>query len=200
MQDMDAGVGKSNRPSLLINLLQSYQKVLHTAPLSTKLVTSFSIYAISETIAQLLTSGEPDKDEGGARRPSRFSKIRWREVFGYSCLAFYNAPAMHTFFQQTADLSVTSRVVTNMLVADPINTLVSLMFSALMKGGTVAEAFQTACSRFIPAMKMVLTVSLPVHLANHWFMPLQYRVLFNNSAALVVTTYLCLLSVAKKKA
>jgi hypothetical protein len=172
------------------SFLKRYQELLNTAPLQTKLVTSFFIYALSETSAQLLTNNTAKHAQGG--KVTGLNRVRWREVFGYACLAFYNAPMMHNFFSLTADLSVSARVVTTLLIVDPCNTAASLLHSSLMKGKTFSEALACVRQRFIPAMKMVLTVSPMVHIVNNLFMPLQFRVLFNNCAALGVTTYLCL--------
>jgi hypothetical protein len=177
-----------------MNLLEHYQEFLATAPLRTKVITSFCIFALGETNAQLLTNEVLKQKGENSSAPTligRVMHVRWHEVFGYACLAFYNAPLMHNFFSMTSNLSTPMTVTAQMLVTDPLNTVVALTLKSLVKGMSLLEALDFMRTRFLPTYRTVLMVWPPVHIVNNLFVPLQLRVLVFNCAALVWQTYLC---------
>jgi protein Mpv17 len=173
-----------------MSMLQRYQELLNTAPLRTKVLTSFCIFALGETNAQLLTNEVPKKG-GNASLFDRLMLVRWQEVVGYACLSFYNAPLMHNFFLASADLSTPATVIAQMMFIDPLNSAVALALKALVKGKSLSEAYTFMCERFLPTFKTVLTVWPPVHIVNNLFVPIQFKVLVFNCMALCWQTYLC---------
>ena len=93
-------------------------------------MSSYVIFSLSELFAQLLSMSPADehrkkvddeRQEYGGYSPSRDKPevaaaagarsrplVQWRKVFGFGCLALYNAPAMHFFFSATAALPLTA--------------------------------------------------------------------------------------------
>ncbi len=173
------------------SLLKAYQDALTTAPLATKLVTSFCIFGIGEVNAQLLTSPTAKIKRDNATLTDRASDIHWNQVFGFACLAFYNAPAMHTFFSLTAELRLGTRVVINLLLIDPMNFSAAILLKSIVQGQSFSEALATLQGRFWTTFRTVLCTWPFVHLVNNALVPLELRVLGFNCAALVWNTYLC---------
>jgi hypothetical protein len=176
--------------------LHAYNGLLETKPLPTKILTSLTIFGVCETTAQLITSDTAKENTAKGTETTlreRFSDVNWRQVAGFSCFAFYNAPMMHTFFGMAAKqgLSLPTRVIVTSVVVDPINISVAMMLSAVNKGKTIEEAFATWYDRFVPTMQNSFCFWPPAHLINNFFVPVQYRVLGFTTGSLVWNTYLC---------
>ena len=168
------------------SLTQRYLALLISDPLKTKLVSSFVIFGLSEVNAQLLAAS-PQEGKQQAHAPGC---IKWKEVVGFACLAFYNAPAMHAFFGATAALSIPARVLLQLCSIDWVNFSIAITVKALVKGASFAEAVATSRARFLPTLRAMLTVWPPIHVVIQQFVPVDLRVLAFNLAALAWNTYL----------
>jgi hypothetical protein len=173
--------------------LGAYNGLLEARPLQTKLITSFTIFSFCELNAQLIMS-ETAKEKGKlAKISDRFGDVKWGQVIGFGCFAFYNAPVMHAFFGTAAKrgLSLPMRVTINSVIIDPVNISVAMLLSAVNKGNSPQEAFQMLCNRFVTTMQNSFCFWPPAHLLNNFCVPLQYRVLGFTTGSLIWNTYLC---------
>lgn len=184
----------------MMNVLRKYDAFLVKAPLRTKLASSFTIFGLCEFTAQLITSNA--KGPGG-EDPSFYDRlvyVDWKQVAGYASLSFYNAPAMHAFYNLAVarSWSLPARIAANSLVMDPINISMALMLSGFNKGlgrgDTVREAVSSAFDSFwrnsASSLKVGLMVWPPMHCVNWMLVPQRYRVLGFNVGSLGWNTYL----------
>eukprot|EP00935_MAST-01C_sp_MAST-1C-sp1_P001956 g1956.t1 len=176
--------------------LGRYNGMLETRPLQTKLVTSMGIFGVCELNAQLLTSQTAARKAQRGERATladRFADVKWGQVAGFACFAFYNTPVMHAFFGMAAQrgLTLRTRVLINSLVIDPVNISVAMMLSAVNKGKSFQEAFGLYRERFVPTMQNSFLFWPPAHVLNNFFVPVHLRVLGFTTGSLVWNNYLC---------
>jgi len=182
-----------------MNILRRYDSWLIKAPLTTKWASSFVIFGLCEFNAQIITC-DFEGSEGAATFNDRFNRVDWRQVLGYASLSFYNAPAMHAFynFAVARSWSLPARIAANSLVMDPMNISVAIFLSGVNKslgGGSeardaVVAGIDSWWKNWVATLKTSLMVWPPIHLINWMFMPQRYRVLGFNLGSLGWNTYL----------
>ncbi|KAJ8598306.1 hypothetical protein CTAYLR_007548 [Chrysophaeum taylorii] len=181
--------------------LRWYDDCLARAPIRTKMASSGLVSAVGDGLAQLISSTPPDLKRTAA----------WT-----LCGALYFAPFLHFWYNMLARLerhvqerygasktvTVLGQLVLNQTVgAATINFFFCFVFQfvflaldfdhTLAPGVAVARAVDTVRRTFLSIMLANWLVWPLPSLVNLVFVPLQYRVLFNNGVALV---WKCILS------
>lgn len=190
----------NNHPPTLLRLAWSrYQSQLRTRPLATKALTSAAVAALSDALAQWISSSAPKHN-----KQPRYDLAR---TLKFALLGLvWSGPSAHywqSFLQRAvpppplgasperAAATLLKKVALDQFTYGPVCNLVFMAYTTLFVAGAgVSELGRRVRRDFAAVQRNGWRVWPLASAINLRFVPLEYRVLFANLVALVWTTYL----------
>lgn len=179
---------ESQLGSLPRRALAQYLLLLKLYPVFTKAVSSGILSAIGNLLAQMIEKKQkkdlPSLDVSG---PLRYL------VYGF----FVTGPLSHYFYllmeywiPPEVPLAIVKRLLLDRLLFAPTFLLLFFLIMNLLEGKDVSAFAAKMRSGFWPALQMNWRMWTPLQFININYVPLQFRVLFANMAALFWYAYL----------
>jgi peroxisomal membrane protein 2 len=187
-------------PTLLRLAWSRYQSQLRTRPLATKALTSAVVAALSDALAQWISSSTPKHN----KRSTSYDLAR---TLKFALLGLvWSGPSAHywqSFLQRAvppppagasperAAATLLKKVALDQFTYGPVCNLVFMAYTTLFVAGSgVSELGRRVRRDFAGVQRNGWRVWPLASAINLRFVPLEYRVLFANLVALVWTTYL----------
>ncbi|XP_005085389.1 peroxisomal membrane protein 2 [Mesocricetus auratus] len=179
---------ESELPSLPRRALAQYLLLLKLYPVFTKAVSSGILSALGNLLAQMI-----EKKQKNNSQSVDVSGILRYLVYGF----FVTGPLSHYFYlfmeywiPPEVPLATVKRLLLDRLLFAPIFLLLFFLIMNLLEGKDVSAFAAKMRSGFWSALQMNWKMWTPLQFININYVPLQFRVLFANMAALFWYAYL----------
>ncbi|XP_051032347.1 peroxisomal membrane protein 2 [Phodopus roborovskii] len=179
---------ESELPSLPRRALAQYLLLLKLYPVFTKAVSSGILSALGNLLAQTI-----EKKQKNDSQSLDISGLLRYLVYGF----FVTGPLSHYFYlfmeywiPPEVPLATVKRLLLDRLLFAPTFLLLFFLIMNLLEGKDVSAFTTKMRSGFWPALQMNWRMWTPLQFININYVPLQFRVLFANMAALFWYAYL----------
>ena len=183
-----------------------YKSMLSRRPLATKAATSSVVMAISDILCQRMeehirkAKEEDHHHHGNAPvRPKDFFQLDWRRTLHVALTGLtYNGPLSHFWYNglervvriEHRWLGLAARMFLDAFVFSPVAVGGYFIWRGTLDGKQPAQVWEHVRERFYGALQASWQFWPLANIVNYSFVPIQYRVLYNNTLSLMWTGYL----------
>ncbi|KAG8950139.1 Protein required for ethanol metabolism [Tulasnella sp. 424] len=174
------------------SLIKAYQNVLQRRPFITSAVSSFTLFAAGDVIAQQLVEKNGIKGHDWVRtaRLGLYGGL----IFTPVVLPWYRVIDRVSFASKPA--SIAAKVVLDQFLFAPFAVGLFFTSTTLMEGKTLDDVKAKLDKSYVSTVKANWMLFVPFQTINMGFVPLQHRLLAVNVISLFWNTYLSLASAA----
>lgn len=179
-----------------MKLLNWYSKKINKRPILTKCLTSFITFAIGDLLCQRLENNNSIIKE---------HSYNWNRVFKQASFGFLFTPYIHFQFNiiipkyiARGNFQIWKIVLYNQIVNSTIFSFSFFTYINILNGMSIDSALQDTLLKLPSTLSTAWKVWPFIQYINFTYIPIAYRVIFNNSFGVIWNIYLSYVQNVKK--
>ncbi|KAA8534972.1 hypothetical protein F0562_029975 [Nyssa sinensis] len=188
---------------MMLRLWRWYRNCLSVHPVKTQVISSGFLWGVGDIVAQSITHSTAKNHLQISDAGEEF-KINWKRVAVTSMFGFgFVGPAGHFWYQgldrfirlrlQLQPKSVrfvAAKVAMDGLIFGPMDLLVFFTYMGFSAGKNIGQVKEDLKRDFLPALILEVGAWPVLQVANFWFVPVNYQLLYENVFCLLDSAFL----------